>query len=91
MEPTHALSLLSDEPVVELLLKLMWCPNGILLWSRHRHNAGLFMDCEALVCDRLTHGETIDVVELQISQLGPHGGSQEWLRSAPGLLPSWSL
>lgn len=72
----HAQSFLSGEPVVESMIRLSWCPNGILLWERHRHHAGLFADCEAMVCQRLTHPETFDVLETLASQLGPHGLSR---------------
>jgi hypothetical protein len=76
MEINHAPSLLSAEPVEELMLRLRWQPNGLLLWGRHRHHCGLFLDCEALVCERLTHRELLEVVELQILDVGPHSTSR---------------
>lgn len=76
METNHALSILSAEPVVELLLRVEWRADGLSLWWRHRHYAGLFTDCEDCTCTRLTHGELYDVLTCLVDEVGPTGQSR---------------
>lgn len=67
---THCDQLLTTHgPVVEVLIRIENHADGYHLWLRHRHHAGLFMDCPSEEYDRLDDGTLVDVVDATLCGL----------------------
>jgi len=64
-----ASKLTSFEPVVELLMRAESYADGWKLWVRHRHHAGLFLDCDPFEVSHLSGDELVSVLDTYVWEI----------------------